>query len=74
MGGWVLDLGDSGDAIHVMFVEVFSGMVFCFLFLFLILGSKAHCGACFQTSLIGVFIIGDFIIVVFICILFLVKT
>ena len=32
MGGWVLDLGDSGDAIHVMFVEVFSGMVFFFFF------------------------------------------
>lgn len=27
MGGWVLDLGDSGDAIQGIFVEIFGGMV-----------------------------------------------
>ena len=25
-GGWVLDLGDGGDATHVKFVEVLSGV------------------------------------------------
>ena len=26
LDGWVLDLGDGGDGIHVDFVEVFSGI------------------------------------------------
>ena len=26
LGGWVLDLGDGGDTIYVVFVEIFSGM------------------------------------------------
>ena len=25
LGGWDLDMGNDGDAIHVEFVEVFSG-------------------------------------------------
>ena len=28
---WVLDLGDGGDAIHVEFVEIFSGVFFLVL-------------------------------------------
>ena len=31
LGGWVLDLDDGGDAIHVEFVEVFSDMFFLVL-------------------------------------------
>ena len=31
LGGWVLDLGDDSDAIHVEFVEVFGGMFFLIL-------------------------------------------
>lgn len=28
LGCWVLNLGDGGDATHVKFVEVFSGVFF----------------------------------------------
>ena len=31
LGGWVLDLDDGGDAIHVKFVEALSGMFFLIL-------------------------------------------
>ena len=34
------------------------------------MGSKAHCGACFQMSLIGVCLIRDPIVVVFMTILY----
>ena len=31
LGGWILDLGDGVDAIHVEFVKVFGGMFFLIL-------------------------------------------
>ena len=56
MGGWVLDLGDGGDAIRVEFVNVFNGLFFSSW------ESKACWGVCFYTSSRGACCIGKSLI------------
>ena len=58
-GGWVLDLGDGGDATHVKFVEY---LVVCF---FLSWEGKAYWGACVHASSRGVHCIGISLLVAF---------
>ena len=58
-GGWVLDLGDGGDATHVKFVEVISGVFF------LVFRGKAYWGAYVHASLRGVHCIGISLLMAF---------
>ena len=57
IGFWVL--GDSGDAIHVEFVEVLSGMLFWSW------EGKTQCGVYYNVSSIGICFIGNSLFMVF---------